>query len=166
MDVATPPASWPLSGAGRAAAGELADQLDLSRVEMVASSSERKAIETALPFALRTRLDTTILKGLHEVSRPWITDVGLFVSTCQEWLGGKEQPGWESIGEVRQRMTEAIDQLLERSRSDVVVVGHGTSLATWLAASTDDDPVRWWTEAGMPHATTLVTQDGSQFAIA
>ena len=57
---------WHLSEVGRVRAGQLAEKLLLYQPEVLISSTEPKAIETAEVIARKTQLPVHTLENLHE----------------------------------------------------------------------------------------------------
>src|SRR5215831_14991115 len=70
-----PANQWHLSEAGRAQCALLADQLATYAPDVLVSSSEPKALETACLIAQRMHTSVQIVDGLHEHDRsniPWL----------------------------------------------------------------------------------------------
>lgn len=153
VDSDRPPATWRLSPAGMATASSLAARFASPDVSLVASSGERKAIETAAIVA--GDREVTVDGHLGEVKRPWTVGVDRFRAQVFSWLGGAEHRGWERHAAVVSRMDTTIRRLVDGVTGTVVVVSHGTASAAWLGETIGIDPVGHWAGAGPGHVTEL-----------
>jgi len=136
-----------LTPEGRLAVGELADALDL-RGGRLYTSPVRRAVETAEILADRLSLSVHTVHDLHEIELgEWKGMTTREVSerwpvAYRDWLAIPERvrvPGRESLGEVRERAMNAIDQIgkaeLSESVAAALVVTHLALIRVlWLAA--------------------------------
>ena len=123
-------ADVPLSAAGHAQARELAASLAARPIGAIYTSDLRRAVETAEPLA--TRLDLPIRRtpalrerdfGVNEgrIAAEVAAELGTEVGT--RWLGADERhPGGESMREVYERVAAFLDELLEDSPPDEIVL--------------------------------------------
>lgn len=147
VDPGTPQDTWPLTRAGRRAARRLALSLE-NAPDAVASSPERKAIETGEPIAARFELALAVDERLRETARPWID--GDYPTLVHRWLAGETLDGWEPRDNVTERWDEAIRQSTTSSQGNVIIVGHGLAMTAWAAHRFGIDPIEFWTGLDFP----------------
>lgn len=147
VDPDTPHESWPLTDAGRAAARRLAQDLD-ETPNIVVSSPERKAAETAEPITTRFDLALTFDERLREADRPWID--GDYPALARQWLSGEPLKGWESRKAVAERWETAIAETTRTSHDTLIVVGHGLAMTAWARHRLGIEPVAFWTALDFP----------------
>ncbi len=112
----------------------------------VASSNERKAIETAEALGLGGVHSD---ERLREVDRPWYDDERSFHQAVRRYLTGVPVAGWESLDAAAARFGSAIADLGDTR----IVVSHGTIISAWLNRQFHDlDAVGFWDELQMPDA--------------
>lgn len=155
-DPARPPAQWDLGPGGRAAAAELALLARLQSVVAVASSPEPKARATAEAFGARVDRPVVLDDRLVEAERPWVGDG--YRALAHRYLAGDAPPGWEPRDAVAARVAAAVDDLRAAAGpGEVVVVGHGLSLALHLEAVLPSgfDAFGFWCRLAFPDAWRL-----------
>lgn len=111
-----PAREWNLSDEGRTRAQQLAEQLSQFHPEVIASSIEPKAKETAEIIAARYNLETYIADGLHEHERtalPFLSHTE-FQAAISEFF---EKPdtlvlGSETADETNARFYQAVHSVL------------------------------------------------------
>jgi broad specificity phosphatase PhoE len=149
VDRARDPSAWELTAEGEDAAADLGRALRPRRVTTVASSPERKAIETAnaVVRGLAEPHDVDVVDGLREVERPWVD--GPLDDAVRAYLDGVVLAGWEP----QQAAVARFDLAVRRLDGAALVVTHGTVLALWLASTVDDlASAELWTSMRMPDA--------------
>ncbi|HVM10147.1 MAG TPA: histidine phosphatase family protein [Acidimicrobiales bacterium] len=146
VDPDLPAAQWPLSEAGRGGAERLAERLRPLAIDLVASSVERKAAETASAVARVLDVTFQTAHDLHEHERPYEPDRSRFEQNMARFF---EDPS--AHRPVERRFTTALDALVRAHRSlRLVVVAHGTVLSLHLAARYGLDAASTWSSLGMP----------------
>ena len=158
------PSQWPLSEAGRASCGPLAEALRPYMPAALYASREAKAAETAMLTARSLGTRFALWPDLHEHKR-----------TTDDWLSADEfqasiealyaRPsevvfGEESADAAHARFAAAVSALLaEAPAGNTVVFTHGTVL-TLLVSRTNAglEPVGFWRRLGLP-ALVVVERD-------
>ena len=145
VDPAADPATWPLSGQGRAAARQIGGRLPAGA--LLTASDEPKAWQTLDPdgdraVRLYRRLGEYGDRGIHR-RLPAPAPV-LRLRCCPRWVGAAG-PGGPAVRCRRQRGTGA-----GRAR-DVVLAGHGMAMTVWLVRAVSlRDPGTFWAELRSP----------------
>ena len=155
---------WKLSPAGREKAMALGERLRAHAPNVIFTSDEPKAIETAQIVADALGVRHEIVPDLHEhdrsnvpqmPTREFISSVALFFKRPTELVLGRE-----TAEQARQRTSGAIDAILsQHAGQDLAVVTHGTVLALYLAPLLREDPFILWRQLGLP---SFVVLDASQ----
>lgn len=126
------PEEWRLTSEGHADAGRLAERREWKDLEVLGSSTEPKALETAQPLAERWDKKLVSDQRFGEVLRPWAESQREFEEAVGDYLNGRAMPGWESMIDASHRFSAALDELREGHSGDVAVVSHGTIMAVYL----------------------------------
>ena len=150
-----PSQEWRLSEEGRRRCGPLAERVAAYQPQVLVSSPEPKARETAELIAEPLGLDVKLEDGLRETAR---RTVG-WLPRHQLELGIKalfDRPdqivfGEESANAALNRFEAAVDGLPERA----VVVTHGTVLSLYVAAKTGRDPFELWRSLELPDVVEI-----------
>ena len=155
-----PSRAWKLSGEGRARAYKLAEMLKSYQPEIIVSSVEPKARETAAILAENLGLDFQTFDNLHEHdrSKSQYLSKDEFQARVQDLF---EKPdalvfGSETANEALARFraaVEAVQKLWEDKT--VVIVAHGTVISLYVAWMTGCDGYRLWRELGLPSFMVL-----------
>ena len=158
-----PPAQWHLAPEGVTRARAFARRLDPGNASRIFTSSEPKAVETALVLGEIWRLPVEEVPGLHEHERPEnrIVSAEQFEATIAALFARPSEIvfGSESADAARQRFAAAVASLVARHDGDIVIVTHGTVMALFIALHTGKDAFDIWKEQQMPCATTLTLPD-------
>jgi broad specificity phosphatase PhoE len=155
-----PAKEWHLSEVGRAQCALLADQLATYAPDVLVSSSEPKALETAHLVAQRMHRSVQVVDGLQEHDRG-----------ASLWLGPEEfdraiaaffdHPadlvlGCETAQQASERFTRAIVEVTSRyAEQNVVVFTHGTVLSLYVARATGMEPFALWKHLSLPSFVVL-----------
>jgi broad specificity phosphatase PhoE len=150
LDPAVPSENWVLSDEGRRRCGPLGERLAAFEPQVLLSSPEPKARETAELVAPALGLEVQLADGLRETAR---RSVG-WLERNQLERGIKalfERPdevafGEESAAAALTRFEEAVSGLAEPA----VVVSHGTVISLYVAARTGRDGFEVWRRLGLP----------------
>jgi broad specificity phosphatase PhoE len=158
-----PSSQWDLGPAGRAAAKELAGSLSVGQaLAIVVSSTEPKAVSTAVPIAERFAVELRADARLVEVRRPWIGSAVDYRALAHRYLAGGAPEGWEDRASVAERMAHAVLDAREVAGGGAVaVVGHGLSLCVHLESQLPAgfDPGSLWARLAFPDAWTVDRAD-------
>jgi 2,3-bisphosphoglycerate-dependent phosphoglycerate mutase len=147
---------WPLSEEGRREADILARQDFWRPIDLLFSSPEPKALQTAESVIRRWGIPLEIVECLRELRRPrWVADyqhlIAQFFTAPQESVAGMEP-----AAQVAERITRCIKELVAaHSGQTLAVVSHGLVLTLFLARLAD----RWPTMAewrAVPFAGLIV----------
>ncbi|MDY6876012.1 MAG: histidine phosphatase family protein [Chloroflexota bacterium] len=135
---------WPLSEQGRREAGVLARQDFWREVELIFSSPEPKAVQTAEPAARRWGIPLVTVDCLYELRRPRL--VPDYETVIARLFAEPEISiaGLETAAQAAERVTRCIKELVAiHPEQTLAVVSHGL-LATLFLAQLDS---RWPTVA-------------------
>lgn len=144
-----PPDQWHLSEHGRELCKILAARIATLGPDLIISSKQPKALETAQMIAdfLDKRLKTA--DGLHEVD--WRANVGFlerekYKRTIANLFQNPQQLvfGRESADKAHRRFSEAIKHLVRAYSGNLVVVAHEIVIALFVAKSVGADPLSIW----------------------
>ncbi len=155
IDPGRPAREWPLSPEGCRRARQLAGYLAPHDLELLVSSEERKAVQTAAIAGEELGLPVVVTAGLHEQDRSGV--VGLDREAFGAGVArmfrhpGERVFGRESAHEARERFTHALGRVLTRHPGqNLCVVAHGTVLALFVAEREGRDPYTLWQCLGLP----------------
>ena len=166
-----PAREWRLSEEGHNRAERLAEQLMQYRPEVIVSSVERKAQQTAEIVAKNHNLTFSIVDGLHEHDRSNVphlsqeqfrTSVRAFFQKPDKLVFGKE-----TADQAYARFYRALHSILnEHERKTIVVVSHGTVISLFVSRLTGSSDFDLWSMLGLPsfiaidlHLDTLIVRD-------
>lgn len=158
-----PAREWHLSEEGRVCASELAGKLMLHQPEIIVSSVEPKARETANILAENFELEFQTIEGLHEHDRSqsphYSKDefqnlVGEFFTRPAELVFGGETAN-EALTRFRQAADVVLNSDLDKN---IVVVAHGTVISLYVSWLTGCDGYKLWKELGLPSFVVLDIQ--------
>ncbi len=150
-----PARDWRLSEEGRARAKRLAERLQSHHPEVIVSSAETKAMETAEIAANYLGLVVQVVEGLHEHDRgetPYLSREG-FQRAVREFFAKPDALvfGSETANQAYTRFSEAIRSVLDGYRDQtVVIVAHGTVISLFVSRLTGTSDVSLWHELGLP----------------
>ena len=151
-DWGVPAWEWRLSDAGAAQARKLAGAEFWPRVELLYSSDEPKAMDTARPAARRQGLVLRPLTRLREVRRPK-DRLENYAAAVQAYLSGRgERYGWESLESAERRIWMSVGRVLRAHPGrNVAIVSHGLVLTLYACRLLDlADRYGFW--KGIPFA--------------
>jgi broad specificity phosphatase PhoE len=156
-------AEWPLSEAGREAAGELAVQLEGFSPARLYTSPEPKAAETAAIIGARLRISPAIVPALSEhrrsdasylARREFEATVAAFFLSCDELVFGDE-----TADAADQRFRITIEEISrEEHGTTPIMVSHGRIISLFLSRRTGTAALPIWRSIGAPSAV-IVTSD-------
>ncbi len=164
-----PAREWKLSEEGRIRAGRLAERLIEYQPEVVVSSIEPKATETAEILADKLKVEFHIVDGLHEHDRhttPYLSKAD-FEHSVQAFFANPETLvfGSESAEEAYQRFAQAVYSVLESLKEEtVVIVTHGTVISLLVSRLTGLSSLSLWKELGLPSFIVIDRQSNQLLA--
>jgi len=155
MNPSLPPEQWELSEQGRKRCAALAARLSAHVPDLIFSSEERKASQTAELLAQQLNRPWQPAPGLQEHDRgnvPVMATKDFISAMAQVFRRPHERVlGRESADEALTRFERALSDLLDQhSDKDVAVVTHGTVIALFAAEHADVDPFLNWRQMGLP----------------
>lgn len=159
-----PPNRWHLSELGRVRCNVLADKLARYNLDIIVSSVEPKAVETARIVVHRLGKPFEIIQGLHEHerSRGDILDTAQFEAAVARFF---EKPqrlvlGSETADEAHERFAKAVAGVVEKYRNaSVAIVSHGTVISLFVARATKLEPFAFWKRLGLPSFVIMSLPD-------
>ena len=158
-----PACEWHLSDEGRMRAQLLAKRLESYQPEIIVSSREPKAMETAEIVASSLKLPTHAVEDLHEHDRsePAYLARDEFELAVQEFFNKPDKLvfGNETADQAHQRFSRAIYALLkEYPNQTITVVVHGTVISLFVSRLTGTSDFLLWNELGLPSFVVLDMQ--------
>lgn len=151
------PTAWHLDDRGRDDAARLADRLEVApSVGALLSSTEPKALETAIEIGKRWDAEVVPDDRLREAARPWIGPG--YRAVVHRYLRGELPAGWEPHTEVAARVEAAVTEATTAAAGKpVVIVSHGLALAVHLGGRLGDafDQESFWSGLAFPDAWAL-----------
>jgi probable phosphoglycerate mutase len=155
-----PANTWKLSEEGRLGAQHLAEHLKSFDPEVILSSQEPKANETAEILAHRLRLDLKIMPDLHEHDRsnvPYLPHEA-FQASIQDFFQKPDELvfGRETANQVYTRFYRAVHAILsEHQDKTIVLVTHGTVIALFVSRLTGSSDLELWNRLRLPSFVAL-----------
>ncbi len=125
---------WPLSEKGRRDAGTLARQGFWRQIDLIFSSPEPKALQTAEPAARRWGIPLKIADCLHELRRPRL--VQDYPKTVTHLFAAPEKSiaDMEPAAQAAERITCCLKELVTtHPKQTLAAVSHGLVLTLYLA---------------------------------
>ena len=171
IKVEQPANSWKLSEEGRLRAHRLAEHLQSFEPEVIVSSSEPKAKETADILAKELQLEVHILSRLHEHDRnnvPYLSHEA-FQSSIRAFFQNPDMVvfGQETANQAYTRFYHAVHSVLnEHKNKTIVIVTHGTVISLFVSRLTGRSDLELWNMLGLPsfiamdlHSSTLIVRE-------
>jgi broad specificity phosphatase PhoE len=158
-----PAREWKLSAEGRVRAWKLAEKLIEYQPEVIISSLEPKAQETAHIMADHFGLDCQEFEDLHEHDRsksPY-SSRDEFQALVQKFFERPDELvfGSETATEALQRFEKAVYSIMNLYEGKTVfVVAHGTIISLFVSKLTGCDGYALWQELGLPSFIVLDVQ--------
>lgn len=161
---------WSLSNEGRLRARQLVDELKRFEPDIIVSSDEPKATETAEIIARNLGLNMQVIHDLHEHDRsnePYMS-LEVFQASIQKLFDEPSQLvfGNETADQAHARFYRAIHSILNEHRDKtVIVVAHGTVISLFVSRLTGSSDMELWQKLGLPsyiamdlHSSTLIVR--------
>lgn len=141
-DKNVPISKWRLSEKGEEQANNLAQQDVFNDIDIIFSSSEEKAYQTAKPIADTLKKEITQIKEISELNR----DNGGFMDPekyeeaekyALEYLD-KSVHDWETAAHALERFSDKIEEIDKQyENKKILVVGHGFTINLYFAKLLD-----------------------------
>lgn len=155
-----PAREWRLSEEGQVRALHLSERLKQYQPEVIVSSMEPKAQETAEIIARKNNLEFHIVDGLHEHDRSKTSFLAKdeFEIAIREFF---ENPdvlvfGSETANQCYMRFHRAVYSVLNNHGSKtIVIVTHGTVLSLFVSRFAGISGLDLWNELGLPSFVIL-----------
>ena len=159
-----PASQWHLSELGRRRSELLADKLNEYALDVIMSSVEPKASETAQIMAHRLHKPFEIAEGLHEHERnrvPFGTVEQFEKSVADFFVRPSELVfGEETADAARNRFSNAIARVIEKfPRQTIAIVAHGTVITLYVSCLANLEPFIFWKRLGLPSMIVLSLPD-------
>lgn len=164
VDPDVPAREWRLSDEGRIRSRILGEELGGYELDLVVSSTEPKAVETAEIAAGALDVPIEIVVGLHEHER---ANVGFlkserFERSIERFFSRPKDPvfGDETADQAHDRISKAVNGLSDRSRCEkIAIVTHGTVLSLFVSRISELEPFALWKRLGLPSWVALSYPD-------
>ena len=155
-----PASSWGLGEIGRRRSELLADRLRGLGPEVVWSSREPKAVETAEVVADRLGVPVQTADGLEEHHRrgvPYFPTREEFEGAIEHFFNRPDQLvlGTETAAQSLNRFTAAVDCVVGQGITESIVVTHGTVMTLYVARVDRVRPICFWRRLGLPSYVVL-----------
>jgi broad specificity phosphatase PhoE len=155
-----PAHEWHLSGDGRLRAERLADRLRPYQPELVISSTEPKAKETAEIVAAALKLEAQVVEDLHEHNRsqsPYLSKEQFEESVHRFFLNPHSLVfGNETADQAHRRFSKAAHSVLEKYKDRTIgIVSHGTVISLFVSNLIGISNYGLWKELGLPSFVVL-----------
>jgi broad specificity phosphatase PhoE len=150
-----PAREWYLSNQGILRAEHLADRLTDYHPEILISSVESKARETAEIIGALHELRVEVVEDLHEHDRSETRYLSKdeFENAVREFFLNPDELvfGKETANQAHRRFSRAVQSVLETHASKtVVIVAHGTVISLLVSRLTGISEYSLWKELGLP----------------
>lgn len=155
-----PANTWRLAAEGLSRAHRLAEQLQTFEPEVIVTSPEPKAKETAEILAGQLQLELQVVPDVHEHDRssvPYLSPEA-FQSSMHAFFNNPDELvfGSETAGQAYARFYRAVHSILNAHRGKtVVVVTHGTVIALFVSRLTGSSDLELWSRLGLPSFIVL-----------
>ncbi len=167
IDETKPAKEWGLGFEGRVRCKALADQLMGYHPDVVVSSVEPKAYQTArvlVGLLDEPTLPWETMEGLHEHDRSNVGFLGgeEFEKRVEEFFAKPDQKvfGAESADEAHGRFAQAIRAALAKhGERTMIVVAHGTAISLFVSCIAKIDPFPLWKSLDLPSYIVLSLPD-------
>lgn len=158
VDLSREASEWRLSSAGIAAAAELAAVVAAHRPDVVVSSPERKAVQTARPIAERLGVKLLFDDRLREHRPTGFLPPADFQLAVQTLF---QRPDEEVFGESANTAAARVRAAIERHGNAAAFVSHGRALSAFLALCTGCSGWEIWRDLRMPDLLRMHSINGA-----
>lgn len=161
-----PANTWTLSEEGKSRALRLVEELREFSPEVIVSSDESKAKETAEIVATRFQLELQVRPDLYEHDRsnvPFLSH-DVFQASIREFFQKPNELvfGRETANQAYTRVYRAIHSILnEHTNKTVVIVTHGTVISLFVSRLTGSSATELWNQLGLPSLVAMDLQSST-----
>lgn len=164
-----PAREWHLSDDGMLRAARLAERLTTYRPEVLISSAEPKAKETAKIIAELHKLDVHVVENLHEHDRsniPYLSKAEFQNAVYKFFMNPESRVfGNETADQASERFSRAIHSILEmHENKSIMVVSHGTVISLFVSRVLGVSGYSLWKQLGLPSFIVLDMMAGALIA--
>ena len=164
IDPTVPANQWRLSKEGQHCSQVLAQRLEQYGLDLIFSSVEPKAIETAAIVATALEKWVEVVEGLHEHDR---SSVGFlekkeFEASVAQFFN---QPdlltfGNETANQAHHRFSQAVMGIIEKyADKNIALITHGTVLTLFVSRLVGIEPFTFWKDLELPSWVVLSHPD-------
>jgi broad specificity phosphatase PhoE len=165
-----PAREWHLSEDGRRRVVGLAERLIPYQPEIIVTSPEPKAKQTAEILAASLQLPVRMMDPLHEHERNSVPSLSRqeFEVAVHEFF---EKPnilvfGSETADQAYERFSGAVNSILSESdNSKIAIVSHGTVISLFVSRLTGQAGFQLWSQLGLPSCIVLDMQSKKLIAV-
>lgn len=155
-----PAKEWRLSKSGQIRCKALAEKLESYLPDVVISSVEPKAVETAQIIASQLNKPFGTFDGLHEHDRAGVDflDKEQFEAKVSDFFMHRDQLvlGKETANRAVERFSKALTSVeVEYSNKTIVVVAHGTVITLFVEKFNDLEAFSFWKKLDLPSLVVL-----------
>lgn len=159
-----PAHAWELSDEGRSRVVRLAERLKQYHLEVIGSSVEPKARETAEILCKALEVDIVVMDGLHEHERSGIQLISKedFQSSIRKLFEKPDELvfGNETATHALERFRESVELLKDLyAGKQMAIVAHGTVISLFTSWLTGVDGYLFWEDQGLPSFVVLDMQN-------
>ncbi len=138
IDRDTPIHKWVLSVRGETEASQVADNRELQGVDIIVSSTEHKAYQTAKPLADRLGKEIIQVEELSELDREasGLLHPNEYEEAVRECMTYQDRSShqWETADHALNRFSKKIEQInREYKDKKILIVGHGMTMNLYFA---------------------------------
>jgi len=151
---------WQLSETGRLRCKVLADKIMPYSPQVIVTSTEPKATETAQIISDLLGKTFTMVEGLQEHDRSnvaWL-DTERFEAKVAEFFRHPQAlvSGNETAKQAYGRFASAIAVIInEHPASNIAIIAHGTVISLFVAQVVGVEPFHFWKQLGLPSFAVL-----------
>jgi broad specificity phosphatase PhoE len=150
-----PAREWQLAEIGRLRCRLLAKKIQPYSPQILISSMERKAIETARILAQEIHQTFRIFEDLHEHDRTGVAFLSKeqFEANIQDFFKHPDEfvMGKETANQARQRFSNALVIVQKQNpNKNIAVVSHGTVITLFVQKMTGLEPFSFWKKLDLP----------------
>jgi len=159
-----PAREWQLSAAGRQRCTALAGELSVYDPDILVSSREPKATQTAEITAglLGRPFDSAANLHEHERQRVGWADKASFEANIANLFKKPDElvMGEETANQAHLRFKQAVEELLGcHPNQTLAIVAHGTVISLFAARVANLEPFQLWRQLGLPSVVVLSRPD-------
>ncbi|MCC6239324.1 MAG: histidine phosphatase family protein [Phycisphaerales bacterium] len=154
-DADTPSHQWGLSAQGQQLSRIMAGELRQHAPQIIISSLEPKALQTAQIIAreLAIPVETDADLAEHERNNVPLMETRDFISLMALLFNRPRQLvlGQETAEQAKKRITKALHRIFDQHPDQTIaVMTHGTVLALYASELIDEDPFTLWRKLALP----------------